>query len=103
MQRPYFKRSQPLIGSVLITLGILIFSTNLDRTLVQLSRTFCTIPRQAMGVMPAIIMTASQVAQACAADHHRFLQILLLHPLASFWPLLLVMAGAVLSRDSFVD
>jgi hypothetical protein len=41
--------------------------------------------------------------KAYATDHQRFMQILLLHTLASFWPLLLVAAGAVLSWDSVTE
>jgi hypothetical protein len=54
-------------------------------------------------VLPTIILAASRVLQAHAADHQRFLQGFLQHMLVSSWPLLLVMVGTVLSRDAFTD
>jgi len=47
-------------------------------------------------------LALSQVLQACAADHQvsaGFLQ----HMLIASWPLLLVMVGAILSRDALTD
>jgi hypothetical protein len=41
--------------------------------------------------------------QAYAADHQRFLQGFLRHIFVSCWPLLLVIAGTILSRDAFTD
>jgi membrane-bound metal-dependent hydrolase YbcI (DUF457 family) len=52
--------------------------------------------------MPTVILAAARVVQAYA-DHRRFLHCFVFHTLASLWPLLLVVAGAVLSRDSFAD
>jgi hypothetical protein len=58
---------------------------------------------EALGVLPALILTVSQVVQAHVADHPRFLQCFLEHTLLSSWPLLLVMVGTRLSRDTFTD
>jgi len=60
------------------------------------------IPSDALGIVPTIILAAARVLQAYAVDHQRFLQIVLEHTLVLGCPLLLVMAGTVLSRDAFV-
>jgi len=103
MQRTFFERTQSITGAVLLGLGVFILCGNLDRAVTQLSHFLGTIPPQALGVLPSAVVAASRVVKAYATDHQRFMQILLLHTLASFWPLLLVAAGAVLSRDSVTD
>jgi hypothetical protein len=57
----------------------------------------------ALGVWPAFLLAVSQVLPAHAANHQHFLQASLQHMLVSSWPLLLVMAGTVLSRDTVSD
>jgi hypothetical protein len=58
---------------------------------------------EALGVLPAFILTVSQVLPAHAANHQHLLQLSLQHILVSSWPLLLVMVGTVLSRDTVTD
>ena len=103
MQPKLFKRTQSIAGTVLAGVGLFIFCGNVDRAATQMSRLVGTVPRQALGVLPATIMAASRFVQAYASNHQRFLEISLLHALASSWPLLLVAAGAVMSRDFFTD
>jgi hypothetical protein len=103
MQRTFLGRTQSITGAILIGLGVFILCGNLDRAMIQLSHFLGTIPPHALGVLPSAVVAASQVVEAYATDHQRFMQILLLDTLASFWPLLLVAAGAVLSRDSVTD
>jgi hypothetical protein len=55
---------------------------------------------RALGVTPAVILAVSNVLQICASNHHHLLQCLMQHTLAAAWPLLLVRAGALLSRES---
>jgi hypothetical protein len=57
----------------------------------------------ALGVLPAFLLTVSQILPAHAANHQHFLQASLQHMLVSSWPLLLVMAGTVLSWDTVSD
>jgi hypothetical protein len=103
MQRTFFQRTQSITGAVLLGLGVFILCGNLDRAVTQLSHFLGTIPPHALGVLPSAVVAASRVVEAYATDHQRFMQILLLDTLASFWPLLLVAAGAVLSWDSVTD
>jgi hypothetical protein len=103
MQQTFFGRAKSIAGAALVGLGILIFHENLDRAASQLSHLLGTIPGEALGVLPTVILAASRVLQAYAADHQRFLQGFLRHMLVSCWPLLLVIVGTVLSRDAFAD
>jgi hypothetical protein len=54
---------------------------------------------EALGIVPAAILEVSQAMQAHTTDSQRFLQAVLLHMLLSSWPLLLIVAGTLLSRD----
>jgi hypothetical protein len=103
IQRTFFGRAKSISGATLIGLGIFILHEKLDGAATQLNHLLGTIPGQALGVLPTIILGASRFLQIGAADHQRFLQGFLQHMLVSFWPLLLVMVGMVLSRDAFTD
>jgi hypothetical protein len=103
MPQTFFKRVQSIAGALFVGLGLFIFCWNLDRAATQVSHLLGTIPRQALGILPSVIVAASRVVQAYAVNHQRFLQLFLLHTVASAWPLLLVVVGAVLSRDSSTD
>lgn len=93
MQQRFFECAKSIAGAALVGLGIFIF---LDRTASHHSQ-------GAPGVLPSLIPAAMRVLQAYAADHQRFLQVFVLHTVASSWPLLLVMVGTVLSRDCSTD
>ena len=97
MQPSFFQRAKSAAAPALISLGILIFCGNLEQTAIQLSHLFYTAPRQAIGVLPAISIAASQVAQACSANQQSFLHACLMRTLVSSWPLLLVAVGALFS------
>jgi hypothetical protein len=91
-----------LIGSILIALGVFIFCANLDRTCAELVRTLFAFPRQALGAIPTLVLSAASLVQACSSNHHCLLHILMLHIVMVVWPLLLVAVGAILheARDS---
>ena len=99
MQQTFIRRAKSIAGTALIGLGIFVLYENLHQAATQLSHPLGIIPREALGVLPTVILAASRVVQACAADHQRFPHVFLLHTLASSWPLLLVIVGTVLSRD----
>jgi len=92
-----------LLRDDLIGLGIFVFYENLHQAATQLGHLLGVIPREALGVLPSVILAASRVLQAYGADHPRSLQGCLLQMLASSWPLLLVIVGTVLSRDCSTD
>jgi hypothetical protein len=99
--RQTFGCPKSIAGAALIALGTLIFCENLNRAATQLSHLLGAIPR--IGILPAVILAAPRVLQAYAADHHLLLVGLLRHMLLLCWPLLLVIAGTVLSPDVFRD
>jgi len=88
------RRAKSVAGALLVTLGIFIFY---DRAAALLSHPLGDSPGEALGL--PVVLAASRVAQAYAADHHRFLREFVHHTLCSCMPLLLVIAGTALSRD----
>ena len=101
--RQTFGCPKSIAGAALVALGTVIFYENLNRAATQLSHLLGAIPRQALGILPAVILAAPRVLQAYAADHQSLLLGLLRHMLLSCWPLLLVIAGTVLAPDAFRD
>jgi hypothetical protein len=98
-----FRSSKSIAGAALAGLGMFILYENLAGAVARLSHLLGTIPGEALGVLPTVILAASRVLQAHAADHQRFLHGFLRQVLVSSWPLLLVMVGTVLSRETFTD
>jgi len=99
----FFGRAKSIAGAALIGLGIFIFHGNLDRAATQWSRLLSTPPGEAPGVLATVILAAPRVLEAYAADHQRFLQGFLRYIFLSCWPLLLVIVGTALSRDTFTE
>lgn len=83
-------------------LGVLVLHGNLDRAAIQISQ-FLGTSGMAIGILPTIVLASLRVLQAYASNHQRLLQGLFQHGLVTFWPLLLVIAGTVLSRDASPD
>jgi uncharacterized membrane protein len=102
-QRTSFRSSKAIAGAALAGFGMFILYEHLADAVAWLSHVLGANSSDALGVLPAVILAVSQVLQAHAATHHCLLQGLLEHMLVSSWPLLLVMVGTVLSRDSFTD
>lgn len=102
MQRKFFKHARSIAGTVLVALGIFILHQNLDRTAAQLSH-LLGIPGDAPGILPTVILAVLRLVQAYAADHQRFLDGFLRQVLVLSWPVVLVVAGTVLSRNPSPD
>jgi hypothetical protein len=90
-----------IAGAALVGLGLFVLFGNLGGTAAQLGCPLGTTAAD-LGVLPSIVLAASQALQTYAFDRQRFLQSLL-QTLVSFWPLLLVIPGAVLLQDAFTD
>jgi len=97
--RAIFRKSKSLAGAALVGLGIIILHANLSGTIAWIGHVFTFT--QPVKILPAMILTALQVAPALGNQH--ILRILLQHALFSFWPLLLVVAGTFLSALSVAD
>lgn len=100
MRQTFFEHAKSITGVVLLGFGIFIFHENLDQAATQLNQFLSSVPGE---VVPTVILAAWRVWQAYAADHQRFLLGLVQHVWVLSWPLLLVMAGTVMSRDAFTD
>jgi len=102
MQGKFFKHARSLAGTVLVALGIFILHQNLDRAAAQFSH-LLGITGDVQGAFPTVILAILRLVQAYAADHQRFLQGFLHQVLESSWPVVLVVAGTVLSRNPSLD
>ena len=95
--------TRSIAGAALVGFGMFILYENLAGAVAWLSHVRGANNFGALGVLPAFLLAVSQILPAHAANHQHFLQASLQHMLVSSWPLLLVMAGTVLSRDTVSD
>lgn len=102
MRRICFERAKSIAGVGLVAVGVFIWFEHLDRAAAGLGHVF-GIPGGAIGVVPALIFAASRMVRAYAADQQRFLQDFIEQVVISSWPLVLVVVGAELSRNSVGD
>lgn len=98
-----FRSPKSIAGAVLVGFGMFILYENLAGTVTWLSDFLSPNSSEALGILPAVILAVTHALQVHAANQQRFLQGFLQHMLIICWPLLLVMLGAVLSRDTFTD
>jgi hypothetical protein len=101
--RRKFRSSKSIAGAALVGFGMFILYEHLAGAVAWSSHVLDANSFEALGFLPAFMLAVSQVLPAHAANHQHLLQGFLQHLLVSSWPLLLVMAGTVLSRDSFTD
>jgi hypothetical protein len=101
-RRIILRKARSIAGTTILALGTFVLYQELAGAAARLSHVLAN-GSEAFGVLPAVVLAASQPAHAYAADHHRFLQSLFHQALSSFWPLLLVIFGSVLSRETFRD
>jgi hypothetical protein len=99
-RRTVFRSSKSIAGAALLVLGTFILYENLADAVHRLSQVLAN-GSEALGVLPAVVLAVSQPVQAYAADHQQFFLDVLQQLLVSSWPLLLVIFGTVLSRDTF--
>ncbi len=88
-----------IAGAILLALGFLILFANLDGVTGQITSAVGT-SQEAQGILPALVLATWHVLQEFAFDHAGFLSVLLQF-LVPCWPLILIVIGAVLLRDSF--
>jgi hypothetical protein len=101
--RRNFRGTRSIAGAALVGFGMFILYENLAGAVAWLSHVRGANNFGALGVLPAFLLAVSQILPAHAANHQHFLQASLQHMLVSSWPLLLVMAGTVLSWDTVSD
>lgn len=77
-----------------VWLGLVILLGRLDGPATQLSNLLCGTARETLALLPSFVPAVWQALQVYAFDHQWFSPCPL-QMLASFWPLLHVLAGAV--------
>ena len=91
-----------IAGGALVGLGLHIWFGNLHGVASQLTHLLGPSAGDTLGLVPSVILTVGGVGRAYASDHQGFF-LDLVRVLVSFWPLLLVIAGAGFLRDVFTD
>ncbi len=99
MRQIFFTRTKSVGGAVLAGLRIFIFYEHLGVAATQVSHLLGVIPGQRAGML-SLMLAATRILRAYSADHRQFWQGLMQDVLVLSWPLLLVMAGTVLSRKA---
>jgi hypothetical protein len=88
-----------ITGAILLILGLLLVFANLDSLATHVTNSF-PAPTKNLGMLPALGLAGLSALQVYLSDHSRFFSALLQF-LVSFWPLLLVAAGALLMRRTW--
>jgi uncharacterized membrane protein len=102
-QQTTFRRAKTIAGAALVGLGTFFQYQNLVEEVARFREVLDADGSETLGVLPAVIQVVSQIWQAYIVDHQRFLGDFLQQVLVSSWPLLLVIVGTVLSRNSSTD
>jgi hypothetical protein len=96
------RNSKFITGTVLAVLGMFILYENLAGAFTCLSYVLGANNSEALGVLPAVILAVSRGFEAQASHYGCFLHSFIQHTCVSFWSLLLIMIGTVLSQESLV-
>lgn len=98
-----FRRTKSIAGATLLGLGTFLQYQNMAEAVARLRNVLYANGSETLGVPPAVVQAFAQAWPAYIANRQRFLCTFLQLVLVSCWPLLLVTAGTVLSRDSSVQ
>jgi hypothetical protein len=102
-QQTILRISKSIAGPILAGLGMFILYENVAGAVGRFSHILGANGSRALGILPAAFLVFSQAVQTYAADHQRFLQGLFQQTLLPSWPLLLVIFGTALSKDTLTD
>jgi len=91
-----FRSLKSIMGAGVFAIGLLLLFINLDAVAAEVSSMLCT-RAEAPGMLAALGLAGLHALQAYTFNHDGFLSSLL-QILISFWPLLLIVAGAILLR-----
>jgi len=77
--------TKPIVRTVLVLVATIILLLSLDQSAAELSNYLGSVARDAIALLPSLVLTASQALHPDASAHHRFslcaLQMLLSWPL----------------------
>jgi hypothetical protein len=96
------EKGRPIMGGALVGLGLHLLFGNLDRDAAQLGHILGIPGGDGLGVLPSIVLAASQAGKAFAVDQHGF-WLVLLRMLLSLWPLLPVITGIMFLREAVTE
>jgi len=99
-RQPSTRNLKSITGAALVALGLMILFANVDGVLSSTGSFASISANEALGALPALGLAALHTAQAYTFDRARFFSALQ-QILVSFWPLLLVIIGAILLRYAF--
>ena len=89
-----------IAGAFLLAVGFLILFSNLDAAATRVAYATGDTGGRAPETLPALVLALLHGLQTYVFDHAGFLSGVLQF-LVSFWPLILILAGALLLRDAF--
>ncbi len=87
-----------IAGAFLLAVGFLILFSNLDAAAARIAYATGNTGGHVLETLPALVLALLHGLQAYVFDHAGFLSGVLQF-LVSFWPLILILAGALLLRD----
>ncbi|MGH9512736.1 MAG: hypothetical protein ACRD2U_11440 [Terriglobales bacterium] len=93
-------RSKSIAGAALAGLGVFLLYVNLAAAIGLAKHLFCDHGYGELGVLPSIVLFVSHVLRSYASNPHGFVQGFILQAVVSFWPLVLVIVGTALSRNT---
>jgi hypothetical protein len=77
--------TKPIVRTVLVLVAAIVLVVSLDQSVAELSNHLGSAAREAIALLPSLLLTASQALQPEASAHHQFslcsLQMLLSWPL----------------------
>jgi thiamine transporter ThiT len=89
-----------IAGAFLLAIGFLILFSNLDAAATRVAYATGNAGGRALEMLPTLVLALLRGLQVYVFDHAGFLSGVLQF-LVSFWPLILILAGALLLRDAF--
>src|SRR5712664_3401641 len=88
-----------IAGAFLLAVGFLILFSNLDAAAARIAYATGNAGGHVLETLPALVLALLHGLQVYVFDHAGFLSGVLQF-LVSFWPLILILAGALLLRDA---
>ncbi|HEY7099147.1 MAG TPA: hypothetical protein VH437_20645 [Terriglobales bacterium] len=101
-QTVLLESSKSLAGAALVGLGMFVLYQNLAGMVGSVNHVLGANSSEALGILPAAILAASQIIELHARNHHSAVQEFFRQVSIQCWPLILVTVGMVLSRDNIV-